>query len=258
MYKLLVVDDELETRNALCNYFPWCETGFSIIAQLENGKKALEYIQSNPVDVVLCDIKMPVMDGLELAEELQKMNSSLKVVLMSGYREFEYAHKAVTLGVKGYVVKPAKYRELMDLFTKLKDELDKHPLLLQPEDPFITQQSKKEISCNLNDKIVSSVIGYIDENFKDATLEEAAKIVHLNANYLSQFFKQRTGQNFSDYLINVKMQKAAQLLKNINYKTYEVSELVGYSNAKNFTRTFKSYFGKNPREYRYGNSIKAE
>jgi two-component system response regulator YesN len=73
--------------------------------------------------------------------------------------------------------------------------------------------------------------------------------------YVSKYFKQKTGQNFSNYVIEVKMRKAAELISNFNYKTYEVSELMGYTNPKNFTRTFKSFYGKGPREYKNSQNL---
>ncbi|UUZ94754.1 helix-turn-helix transcriptional regulator [Paenibacillus sp. P25] len=72
----------------------------------------------------------------------------------------------------------------------------------------------------------------------------------MNPYYLSKYFKSKTGENFSDYLTRIRMNTAAELLKDIKYKTYEVSEMVGYSSAKNFTRTFRKYFGQSPKEFR--------
>nr|WP_275900810.1 helix-turn-helix transcriptional regulator [Paenibacillus periandrae] len=72
----------------------------------------------------------------------------------------------------------------------------------------------------------------------------------MNPDYVSKYFKQKTGQNFSDYIVEIRMGKAIELLQDINYKTYEISELVGYSYPKNFTRTFKKFYGISPREFR--------
>ncbi|UUZ79132.1 helix-turn-helix domain-containing protein [Paenibacillus sp. P26] len=72
----------------------------------------------------------------------------------------------------------------------------------------------------------------------------------MNPYYLSKYFKSKTGENFSDYLTRIRMNTAAEPLKDIKYKTYEVSEMVGYSGAKNFTRTFRKYFGQSPKEFR--------
>lgn len=244
MYKLVIVDDESEIREGLCNYFPWKHLGFEIEAEFADGVQALEYLLRYPVDVILCDIKMPFMTGLELTKELYLRKSTVKTVLLSGYQEFDYAREALRYGVKEYIVKPTKYDELIKVFSKIKEELD-------------LDQAKQESSAseftdgnNYNEKVITTIKLYIQQNYQTANLEEAAQLVHMNPFYLSKFFKDKTGENFSDFLLAVRMKQAAELLNDISYKTYEISEQVGYSNPKNFTRTFKKFFGKTPKEFR--------
>ncbi|OME86205.1 DNA-binding response regulator [Paenibacillus sp. FSL A5-0031] len=243
MYRLLLVDDEADTREALSSYFPWQEVGFQIIGQCGNGKEALNFIQNHDkIDVILTDIKMPVMSGLELAEVIHEQKHNIHVIFLSSYREFEYAQKALRYRVNNYIVKPAKYQVLLDVFAGLRDELEaaKHALDQPPS------------GTSNEGLIITQIKAYIQNQYKDANLEDAAKQVYLNANYLSYLFKQKTGQNFTDYLIQVKMKVAMRLIQENQFKTYEISEMVGYSNAKNFTRTFKSYYGKTPSECKNG------
>ncbi|TCL70021.1 helix-turn-helix protein [Hydrogenispora ethanolica] len=243
MYRLIIVDDEAEIRAGLCNYFPWNQLGFEVAGQFENGLQALEYIESCPVDVLLCDIRMPFMSGLELAKELNARGSQVKILLLSGYREFDYAREALEYGVKDYIIKPTKYDELIKSFSKIKAELDREKAPKEPAE-------KAGEGIGYNEKVIATVKNYLQDNFQTATLEEAAQLVHMNPFYLSKFFKDKTGENFSDFLIAVRMERAARFLNDIAYKTYEISEMVGYSNPKNFTRTFKKYFGKTPKEFR--------
>lgn len=249
MYKLLVVDDEGESRNLLCSYFPWGDLGFEIVDQLENGKLALEYILSNPVDVILCDIKMPFLDGIGLAKEIYDRNIKTKIIFLSAYKDFEYARNALTYGVSHYIVKPSKYNEIFEVFSSLKKTLDNECSSNKDVISDMPVNDFKDLS-NYDSKIISFVKNYVTEHYKNAKLEDIAESVHMNPNYLSQFFKQKTGECFSNYLIRIKMNHAAKLLDDIRYKTYEVSEMVGYSNTKNFTRTFKNFYGKSPKEYR--------
>ncbi|GLI10313.1 DNA-binding response regulator [Paenibacillus tyrfis] len=246
MYKLLIVDDESETRNSISNYFPWEDIGFEIVGQLENGRQALDFLSERKADVVLCDIHMPVLSGIDFAREIKDRKHPVMIVFFSGYREFEYAKQALSLGVKEYIVKPPKYKDLVSAFSSLKAELDEQARrMATPSD-----QLDEEPEQSYNGKIISIVKHFVEENFPHASLEEAAKLVHMNANYLSQFFKKNTGSSFSDYLLTVKMQKAKELLLDVRYRTYEVGSLVGYSNSRNFARTFKKYFGTTPRLYR--------
>lgn len=186
---------------------------------------------------------MPVMSGLDLAKLLYEQFPQIIIVFLSGYSDFSYAQQALEYNVKSYVLKSSKYNDLIHIFTKLKIRMDQ-------ERVDYDAVSFMENSMNFNDKVIVAIKDYIKEHYVDVTLEDLTQIVHMNPNYISRFFKQKTNQNFSEYLIEVRMKKAAELLDDIQYKTYEVSALVGYSNSVNFTRTFKNFFGMSPREYR--------
>ena len=248
MYRVLIVDDEYEIRNGLIMYLPWKDMGFDVAGEAENGMQALEYLSGNPVDVVLCDIKMPVMSGIEFAKEAEKRKLKPKIVFLSGYREFEYACQAVDNGVKIYIEKSAKYEELIEAFIKLKSNLDDERK--DKEEIVETTAEMFSKGYDYNKKVIDSVKAYIEDHFRNATLDEAARLVHLNPNYLSRFFRLKTGKRFHDYLIDVRMQKAAVLLKDIKFRAYQVSDVLGYENSKSFTRAFRKYYGKSPREFK--------
>ncbi|CAM3475943.1 response regulator [Brevibacillus invocatus] len=245
MYQLLIADDEFEIRNGLSQYFPWDELGFEIASLVENGREVLDVVAKQPIDVILCDIQMPVMSGIDVARELHQQNSPVKVVFLSGYREFEYAQQALSYGVKSYIVKPTKYNELENVFRKLKIELDQSK---GSQSPSTNLPEEKESAAP--ETVIAKVKSYLEQNYREATLDDAARLVHMNPYYLSKYFKKKTGENFSDYLIRVKMEKAKEFLMDVNNRTYTISEMVGYSNVKNFTRTFRKYVGKSPREFR--------
>ncbi|NLW55253.1 MAG: response regulator [Firmicutes bacterium] len=242
MYKLVIVDDEYEIRMGLCRYFPWRELGFEVVGQFADGHQVLEFCQEHHVDVILSDIKMPGIDGISLAKHMYEEKPQIKMVFISGFRDFDYARKALNYGVRDYILKPTKYEELYTVFSKIKEELDNKDHLDLADD--------KTEGHNYYEQVISRVKKYLVNEYRNATLEEAAKLVHLSPNYLSKLFKEQTGENFSDFLIKIRMTKAAELLGDISLKTYQVSDLVGYSNPKNFTRTFKKYYGKTPKEFR--------
>jgi len=244
MYKILLVDDESEIRNALANYFPWSSLGYEVAHDCKNGKDALDILTTQKVDVLFSDICMPLMSGLELAEEVVKRGIPLKIVFLSGYRDFQYAKKAINLGVYEYIVKPSKFDELHSVFSSLKTELDQQ----NSERNIDTANNKTTI--NYSDNIIATIKDYVNTNYDTVTLNDISNIVHMSSNYISTYFKEKTNQNFSDYVHMVRMKKAADLLGDFRYKTYEVSNIVGYSNPKNFTRMFKKYYGKSPRDYR--------
>lgn len=250
MYNLVIVDDEAKIRDGLCNYFPWHEIGFQVAYNARNGMDALDFIRDNPVDVVLSDIKMPVMSGIEMIERLYKQKSKIKVVFLTGFREFEYAQKALIYGAVNFIVKPTKYHELVHVFTQIREELDSEKGNAADSvnpDGFSPAGSDGQ---GYHSKIITIIKSYVEEHYDRVTLDDVANLVHMSPTYVSKYFKKKTGQNFSDYVISVKMKIAADLLKDIRYRIVDVSIMVGYENAKNFATSFKKYYGKNPKEFR--------
>ena len=123
-YKILLVDDEEEVRTSIIRKIDWEKTGFTVIGDAENGRDALEKIELLEPDVVLTDIRMPYMDGLELAAELHRSRPSIRLGIFSGYDDFEYAEQAIRLDITEYILKPVNARELTEILEKLRASLD--------------------------------------------------------------------------------------------------------------------------------------
>ena len=125
MYRILLVDDEALIREAVSENVQWEKYGYELAGSCENGKEALEFIEKTPVDVVLTDICMPYMDGMQLSERLGEEHPSIKIIILSGYDDFDYAKKAIRYGVKEYLLKPITAEEMGKALLDLKAELDK-------------------------------------------------------------------------------------------------------------------------------------
>ena len=246
MYHLMIVDDEEKIRSGIANYFPWNELGFEVVYLAEDGQAAFDYLLSGEavVDIILCDIMMPLVSGLDLLEMLQENGmQELRVVLLSGYAEFEYAQRAMKYGVKDYLLKPTRYQELAQVFREIKEELDtirsKQQDTLTPEMESGGESSMVERLCEI-----------VRHQYKDISLQGIAKMVYLSPYYISRMFKAKTGKNFYDYVLMVRMEAAMEMLKTTDLKVYEIAERVGYRNQKNFTKIFKRFYANNPSEYR--------
>ncbi len=124
LYKIMIVDDEAEVRTAIAHIIDWKALGFEIAAEAENGVDALEKAEALDLDVVLTDIKMPFMDGLELGAELSRRKPGLKLIVFSGFDAFEYAQEAIKLNVVEYVLKPVNAAELTDVLGRVRGLLD--------------------------------------------------------------------------------------------------------------------------------------
>lgn len=250
MYKLLIVDDEDEIREGLIQYIPWKNYGFEVVGEAQNGIEALEKIKVNGADVVMCDIRMPQMSGLELARELYTSGSGITVVILSGYKDFEYAREAMQYNVKYYIIKSSKKSEFAEIFGRIKKNLDINLAAgITPDNTVIMDH---------NERILHTLKAYVAKNYTNVSLESAAELVHMNPHYLSRYFKQHTGGNFSDYVNTIRMNKASELLRDPNANVAEVGIAVGYSSTKNFSDTFKRHMGVTPWAFRSGRKKASE
>ena len=124
MYKVVLVEDEEIFRKVLPEIIDWKALGFEIVKIVENGRKALEYLQEEQVDVILTDIRMPVLNGLDLAMEVKNRYPMTKIILLSAFNEFDYARKGIDCGVYGYILKSEGEEEIERYFRNLKKTLD--------------------------------------------------------------------------------------------------------------------------------------
>jgi two-component system response regulator YesN len=414
-YRLLIVDDEQEVREILSEIVDWDSLGFEVVQTLKDGREAIAYLKEHVVEAVLTDIKMTFESGIDIAQYINDQRLPVKVVLLSGYQEFQLAREAIRYNVSDYLLKPTDLDELYRVFQKLKKELDsgtqdeqiwrKHKNLftsyllfhsdaasdeiakqveqlnagIRPlRDPCalleitVAKEDESDVSRvdisnsklslakmmanqfpawfmliddreqtpfyavlfmtlddNLNNSrleilldrlkhsmqrlngimalqiqfrsfnwfdnltlllaeyrrrdqgsvspdqvgmgdersddgskrsvaqqssgkwAVRHAIVYIDENYmKNLSLDLVASQIHLNPVYFGHLFKNETSKNFSDYLVEVRLKHAKQLLQATPLKIYEICERVGYKDIKYFYKLFKKHVGVTPSEYR--------
>ncbi|AEE95921.1 response regulator transcription factor [Mahella australiensis] len=125
MYKVIIVDDESVIRESLANLVDWPSLGFEVAARFRDGQEAIDYITKAPVDVILTDIKMTFVSGLDVAKYVHENKLPIKVVLISGYKEFEFARQAISYNVVHYLLKPTRLSEINRIFKDIKLQLDK-------------------------------------------------------------------------------------------------------------------------------------
>ena len=124
MYRILLVDDEILVRDAIRENIDWKAMDCELVGDCDNGKAAAEFVQTHPVDIVLTDILMPYMDGMELSRFLHENYPDIVIVIFSGFGEFEYAKKAIQYGVSEYMLKPVTAMELRNVIGKMKEKVD--------------------------------------------------------------------------------------------------------------------------------------
>ena len=124
LYRIILVDDEEEVRQSIIRKINWTEAGFKVVGDAENGEDALEKVEALEPDLILTDIRMPYWDGLTLAERVRQKYPSIKIVIFSGYDDFEYAKQAIKLNVTEYILKPVNVEELTAILKRIKANLD--------------------------------------------------------------------------------------------------------------------------------------
>jgi two-component system response regulator YesN len=250
-YKLIIVDDETEISAGFAQFFPWKNLGFEVVAHFTDASRAFEYMRNNPVDVVVSDVVMPGVTGLDLARMISEAGFKVQpyVLLFSAYDKFEYARKALKYKCTDYILKSSEYDELIEIFSRLKVTIDQERKALTAARE--TGQNDLLPDAVRQDKIISAIIGYIMKDPSQADLKGAADTVYMSPAYISHYFRQKTGMSFSDFLLSQKMRIASELLQKLQYKVYEISEKLGYRNPANFTRTFKKFYNMSPKDYRF-------
>lgn len=242
MLKVMIVDDEIHIRQGLFRAIDWNRHGFAVTGLAEDGVEALELYGREKTDLIITDIKMPRMDGLELCKKLKEMETGVKLLLISGYSDFAYARQAIQYGVADYLLKPLDFSELEAILDKIRSQLDKRQ----------TAESKAiPVSAPLTDKRITQVHSYIQSNYaEELNLKRLADLFHFNPVYLGQLFKSQTGKYFHDYIHEVRVNSAILLLQDSSLSIDEISTRVGYKNGDHFYKSFKKVTGMIPGEYR--------
>lgn len=244
----MIVDDEKYVRMGIKNDTDWALIGCEVVAEASNGEMALELAGQFRPDLVISDIKMPKMDGIELAGRLLEKYPDTKVIFLTAYNEFEYARQAVRLGVSDYLLKPFHDGELEGAIQRL---LHLHPnasaAQAELENEMIPLKRKEEIE----NRYVQAAIEYIEKNYsdKDFSIGKLSESISVSEGHISRLFKAETEISINNYLTRYRIRKSMDFLKDVQSKVYEVAEKVGYQDIAYFSNTFKKLVGTAPSEY---------
>jgi len=252
MYNILIVDDEPIIRRGIKTFTDLKKYKINNIYEADDGNSASEIFSKIFPDIVLLDINMPFKDGLSLAKEIKEMKKETKIAIITGYDYFEYAQKALKIGVEDYILKPVSKKDINEIIAKLVYELDEEKKHIEAE-KIINKNNIESSEISISDNKYRNIISKkIEEKYKNVSfnLNFLADELNLSPGYLSTLFKNIFGVPFQDYLNNVKMEKAKILLLTTDLKNYEISELVGFDNVYYFNSKFKKTFSMTPKEFK--------
>ena len=253
MYSILIVDDEPIIRRGIKTFIDFNKYGISNVYEAEDGNSASKVFSEILPDLVLLDINMPFKDGLTIAEEFKNIKKETKIAIITGYDYFEYAQKALKIGVEDYILKPVSKKDINEIITKLIYELNQEKKHIEVE-KIINKISNNKNTDNqtVNSKYRDIILKKFEENYSNVSfnLNSLADNMNLSSGYLSSLFKSLFGIPFQDYLNNIRMEKAKLLLLTTDLKNYEISDQIGFDNVYYFNSKFKKTFGVTPKEFK--------
>ena len=245
MNKVMICDDEVFIRNILTLNFDWEKYGLKVESVAVNGIEGFKSFCVNPVDIIITDIRMPLMSGIEMSRKIRELDKRVEIIFLSSYDEFEYARSAIEIGVCDFVLKPIRDSELEKAIKRAVAKLcEKDGTAPSPA----AEEPREEGTQN---QIINEVNSYIERNInKRLTIKEVAEVFHYTPNYLGHIYREAMGMHFGDYVIKRKMETAAKLLRVPHNQIGDVAASLGYEHMTQFIRHFKSYWGVTPNMYR--------
>lgn len=231
--QILICDDEIHIRNGLRKVVEQIP-GFEVAGLAGNGIDACELIRRKRPDIVLMDITMPGMDGLEVIQTFATIMPDIRYLIISGHDQYAYVRKAMQLGVCDYLLKPVDRGELVLILKTLA----------------VGAQKQETVS------LAAAVRSYIDSHFRDPglSLSDLAEKFFVSESYLTRVIKKECGKNYTEYLNSLRIAEAKRLLGgHSRLLSQEAAEQVGYLNKYYFCRVFKQYTGLSPLEFQKQN-----
>lgn len=239
MWNIVIVDDELMIAEGLAKLIRSIGEEYQVVKIFADPIESYAWLKENlkQIDLVITDIRMPRMNGLELIRKLHGLRPDLLCTVLTGFSEFQYAKTAIDLGVVCYLLKPVETQELRGLLQRLV-MTDKNA---DAAANITASGLSRETLCMKQE---------VETNYRNFDMETLVQRLQLSRDYLFRLYKRETGRNLVDYLLDVRIQKAKELLMQPGkYKVYEVSELVGYTDYAYFSKLFKKQTGVTPKSF---------
>ena len=239
MKKVVIVEDEELVRRGIVQAVDWQGVDCAVVGEAANGAEGLEVIRRERPDLIVTDIKMPRMDGIEMLRQLRSEGNAAAVILLTAYSDFTYAQAAVKLGAVDYLLKPFHDGELEEAVERLGLGTG-------------TETGPgAEITAGGKSKYVMETLRYISEHYAepDMGISQVAESLAISEGHLSHVFKKETGRTLGSYIAEYRIQEAKELLRDCRSKVYEVAQAVGYRDITYFSATFKKAVGVSPSEF---------
>lgn len=273
MYRVLLADDEQIERMALSGRLKKSFGNTIMISEAVNGEEALEVFQREKSQIVIMDISMPGLNGVDAAERIRKLDENCIIIFLTAYDEFSYAKRAIVIRALDYLLKPCEEEELIAVIEEAMRLTDKH-VRAHPKSGESMDgnpvDSGQDVNCSeeaavrnhveeasqpvqesRTAQVAVTMREYIRDNYmKEISMQDAARKLNYSDAYFCKLFKQCFDQNFTSYLTQFRVNEAKKLLKDKNINIKDVGMQVGYYDSNYFAKVFKRITGIIPSEYR--------
>lgn len=254
MYDIVLADDETWELIGLKKLIARSQLPLRVVGEAENGIVVLQELEEKRPQILITDIRMPGLSGVQLLQQVQEKGLDVDVIILSGYAEFSYAQAALRYGAKDYLLKPVEPERLQEALGKIirRWEAKGGEAEGGSWEGRDCQESKGE--GRESEEIISvmqQIVMEIQESYQEEiTLQGLAKKYHISESRLSVKLKEMQGMSFTKYLTSKRIQKAKELLADERLSVEQVAEMVGYKDYYYFTKVFKKSTGISPSKYR--------
>ena len=250
MYKLLIVEDEYIIRKGILSFVNFKELNIYKVLEAADGKVALEIFKEELPDLILADINMPKINGLEFAAACKSIKPDVKIGIVTGYDYFEYAQTALKLGVDDYILKPASKKDIGQVLAKLISKISEEKY--KQEIKSIVSGLKNKSNLEDDNGYKTKIQKEIEDNIYNPQLSLTliADKMGLSFGYFSNLFKKLMGVPFQEFVFNERMERAKIILLSTDMKNYEIAEAVGFEDPNYFSTAFKKKYGLSPNQYK--------
>lgn len=247
MYKSLIIDDEKPVHRVINALGQWFALGIAAPESAYDGQSGLCAMRELRPDIVFLDMEMPVMKGTEFLKIAVPEFSKTKYIVVSGYDEFHYTKIAIQYHVLDYLLKPIAEGELNAALEKARNQLD-------CENHIIREKNRPALPEINPQMLVQAVKDYLDRNYtREVHLSELSERFHFSKEYISKLFKGKYDAGIYEYVLNLRMKRAKELLLDKNLQIQSISERLGYKDNNYFSKAFRTFYGISPSEFKEEN-----